>query len=232
MMNKGKISAVMSVPRLAFMDNWMCAQRALWPLGIEVSKATGAFWGQCLTRIVEQVIKDYDPEWIMMIDYDTIFTREDIESLIRLTHAYPDIDAFVPVQMHRTENRPLLTVAPDKDGNVIPQVPVTEFYKDLTRLQTGHMGCALLKAESFKKLSKPWFHSKPDANGSWDEGREDDDTFFWLNWWNAGNTLYSANRVPVGHAELMFKWADRDISTIHQHPTEFWKSGKPAGVWR
>lgn len=222
----------MSVPRLAFMDNMLCAMQALNPLGIEVSKVTGVFWGQCLTRVIELVIRERNPEWIMTIDYDTIFKQDDIEAMLRLIEGYPEIDALVPVQMHRTENRPLLTLAPGADGQIIPQVPITVFYKDITRLQTGHMGCMMLKAEKLKLLKKPWFHSTPDPQGGWDEGREDDDTYFWLNWWNAGNSLYQANRIPVGHAELMFKWPDHDLSTIHQHPSEFWKTGKPAGVWK
>ncbi len=227
-----RISAVMSVPRLAFMDNYMCATKSLMPLGIEVSKVTGAFWGQCLTRVIELVIRERNPEWIMTIDYDTIFAQEDIEAMLRLLAAYPDIDALCPVQMHRTEQRPLLTLAPGEDGKLIPEVPVTIFYRDVVRLQTGHMGCALMRADSFKKLQKPWFHSKPDAFGGWDEGREDDDTFFWLNWWNAGNTLYQANRIPVGHAELMFKWPNQDMAGTWQHPNEYWKNGKPADVWK
>ncbi len=227
-----KISAVMSVPRLGFMDNFFCAQNALNPLGIECSKVTGAYWGQCMTRVLEMVMKERKPEWVMMIDYDTIFQQADIEAMMRLLQAYPDIDALVPVQMHRVENRPLLTVAPDANGVLIPAVPVTTFYQDRTRLQTGHMGCAMLRADKFAALQRPWFHSKPDTDNGWDEGREDDDVWFWLNWWNAGNTLYQANRVPVGHAELMFKWPDKDIAAIYQHPNEFWKAGKPSGVWK
>lgn len=229
-MQRRPISAVMSVPRLGFMDNFMCAQAALYPLGIEVSKVTGAFWGQCLTRIIQQIIKDRNPEWIMTVDYDTMFTQKDIEQLVRLTTAYPDIDAIVPMQMHRTENRPLLSL-PLVEGEIVPQVPVTLFWQELTKLQTGHMGCMMLKADKLQKLTKPWFHSRPDANGDWEEGREDDDTYFWLNWWNAGNTLYQANRVPVGHAELMIRWPDKDIRAIHQHPNDFWKNGKPEDVW-
>jgi hypothetical protein len=231
-MNQHNISAVMSVPRLAFMDNMMCALMALTPLGVEVSKVTGAFWGQCLTRVIELVMKDRGPKWIMTIDYDTIFQTGDIELMMRTLAAYPEIDALIPVQMHRTEARPLLTMAPGPDGQLIPEVPVTVFHRDVTRLQTGHMGCAILKAEKFSALSKPWFHSRPDADGGWDEGREDDDTYFWLNWWKSGNTLYQANRVTVGHAELMFKWPGKDLQATWQHPSEFWKSGKPADVWR
>jgi SAM-dependent methyltransferase len=39
------VSAVMSVPRLGFMDNFFCSFQALVPLGIPLRKYTGAFWG-------------------------------------------------------------------------------------------------------------------------------------------------------------------------------------------
>lgn len=232
MTQRHHISAVMSVPRLGFMDNFACAHRALTSLGIEVSKATGAFWGQCLTRIFEQVIAARNPEWLLVIDYDTIFQQSDVETMIRTLEAYPEIDALCPLQAHRKENRPLLTLPPGADGKSAPQVPISTFWRDVTQLQTGHFGLTMIRADKLKALKKPWFYPTPDADGGWGEGHEDDDSNFWLRWWDAHLSLFSANRVVIGHAELMIRWAGADMNVIYQHPNEFWAAGKPDGVWK
>jgi hypothetical protein len=40
----------------------------------------------------------------------------------------------------------------------------------------------------------------------------------------AGKTLFNANRVVVGHCELMVKWPGRDLNVLHQRVVDFWKS--------
>ena len=68
-----KVAAVMSTPRLGFTDNFFCVSSALAPHGISPIKVTGAFWGQCLQRAMEQVVDTHDV--ILTIDYDTVFFR-------------------------------------------------------------------------------------------------------------------------------------------------------------
>ena len=75
-----RVEAVMSVPRLGFMDNFFTWGQALLPLGIRPTKVTGAFWGQCLQRVIEQFVDDC--EYVLTIDYDTFFTQRDVEHLI------------------------------------------------------------------------------------------------------------------------------------------------------
>ena len=60
----------------------------------------------------------------------------------------------------------------------------------------------------------------------------DDDIYFWRQWEKAGKTLYNANRVVVGHLELMIKWPGRDLNTFHQRVADFWRDGPPKGTWR
>jgi hypothetical protein len=66
-----RVEAVLSVPRLGFMDNFFTWAQALTPLGIRPTKVTGAFWGQCLQRVLEQFVDD--AEYLLTIDYDTFF---------------------------------------------------------------------------------------------------------------------------------------------------------------
>jgi hypothetical protein len=56
----------------------------------------------------------------------------------------------------------------------------------------------------------------PDGNGGWGEGRTDADVAFWRKWEAAGNTLHIANRVTIGHMELMVRWPGHDLSAVHQ----------------
>jgi hypothetical protein len=72
-----RVEAVLSVPRLGFMDNFFTWAQALTPLGIRPTKVTGAFWGQCLQRVMEQFVDD--AEYLLTIDYDTFFSQADVE---------------------------------------------------------------------------------------------------------------------------------------------------------
>lgn len=225
-----KVAAIMSVPRLGFMDNFFCAFQALLPNKVTLRKHTGAFWGQCLERGMDECVKD-GCDWILTIDYDSIFTKEDIANLIRLAQENPDADAIAPIQAHRTKPTPLMTMN-GPDGKKLAEVPFETFDPELTKIATAHFGLTMIRVERLKKMRKPWFISLPAGDGTWSEGRTDDDIYFWRRWAQEGNTLYLANRMPIGHAELMVRWPGKDFNAIHQHPSEFYKSGKPEEVWK
>ncbi len=225
-----RVAAAMSVPRLGFMDNYFCAFQALVPLGIKLRKHTGAFWGQCLERCIEEWLGE-GVDWILTVDYDSIFTREHVERLLELAQHYEDVDAIAPVQIHRTKGKALFTIRSDNERNVA-ELDRSAFDSDLLRIHTAHFGLTLIRAGALARLSKPWFKEQPDAAGGWGEGRIDPDVWFWRQWEAAGNTLYLANRVPIGHAELMVRWPDENFEAVYQHPSEFYESGPPAEVWK
>jgi hypothetical protein len=225
-----KVAAIMSVPRLGFMDNFFCAFQALLPNKITLRKHTGAFWGQCIERGMEECVEE-GCDWILTIDYDSVFSREDVATLVRLAKDNPDIDAIAPIQAHRTKPTPLMTMdAPD--GGKLKEVTFDTFAPDLTKIATAHFGLTLIRVESLMKLPKPWFHSIPSDEGTWNDDKVDDDIYFWRKWKEAGFSLHQANRVPIGHAELMIRWPDKAFRTVYQHPSEFYKDGKPSEVWK
>jgi hypothetical protein len=86
------VSALMSMPRLGFTDNFMCAQTALNKQGIEVRPFVGAFWGQCLERGFEMLAAE-NIDAALVIDYDTVFTAQNVNTLIRLMLLHPEVDA-------------------------------------------------------------------------------------------------------------------------------------------
>lgn len=225
-----KIAAVMSMPRLGFTDNFTSCHTALAKLGIEVNPFVGAFWGQCLERGLE-MLEQRGFDAILTIDYDTVFSAENVKSLMRLMILHPEADAIAPLQSARGWNSPLLTMEVP-EGVEPGKVPRSQFDADLTKLKTGHFGLTLIRTSALRDIPKPWFWGTPAPDGSWNDGRVDDDIYFWRQWEKAGKTLFNANRVVVGHLELMIKWPGRDLGVFHQRVADYWKDGPPSGVWK
>ena len=122
-----RVEAVLSVPRLGFNDNFFTWAQALMPLGIRPTKVTGAFWGQCLQRVLEQFVDD--AEYLLTIDYDTFFTQADVEHLLALAMTF-QCDAITGLQTKREDGRPMLTMLdtldnPPQEGNT--EVPRSWF---------------------------------------------------------------------------------------------------------
>lgn len=225
-----KIGAAMSVPRLGFMDNFFCAFQTMAPLGIELRKYSGAFWGQCLERTMEEWLKE-GKEWILTVDYDSVWTKESLIELIELARD-SDADAIAPIQAHRTKQTPLMTMR-GPNGKNISSAPRSAFQGSLTKIYAAHFGLTMIRVEALKDLPHPWFAGQPQDDGTWGPYRTDDDVYFWQQWDKHGKSLYLANRVCIGHAELMIRWPDEEFKTIYQHPTEFYQQGgAPEGVWK
>lgn len=224
------IGAVMSIPRLGFQDNFFCAFAGLVPFGINLRKTTGAFWGQCLERGIDECLAE-GREYILTLDYDTVFTKDDVEELCYLMLENPSADAIAPLQANRCKSTPLMTI-PDGNGGARGEIAFDELDSDLIRASTAHFGLTMIRASAIRDLNRPLFWSTPTEAGTWDEGRVDDDIMFWHRFSTAKKRLCIAPRIAVGHAELMIRWPGRDLQAIYQHPNEFWESGKPEDTWQ
>ena len=226
-----KVCAAMSVPRLGFLDNFFCAFEAFVPLGIKLRKNGGAFWGQSLTKCLEKILEEDNPDAVLTLDYDSVFTPAHVSRLIQLMMVHPEADALAPIQSSRHRETALFT-AKGEDGKNVDRVPLSDFEPDLKRVSTAHFGLTLLRADKLKALQKPWFHSIPASDGTWNEGHVDEDIAFWENWAACGNSLYLANRVPIGHMEVMVRWPGKDLKAFMQPMHEFNVGGPPEGVWK
>jgi len=225
---KFKIHAALSVPRLGFQDNFFCWFQALAPLGILPAKYDGAFWGQCLERVMSDQL---DAEYILTVDYDSVFRRDDVEHLIRLAADHPEADALAPVQIRRAGESPLLLM--ESEGKPVSRIDLETFEAELVPVSTAHFGMTLLKTAALKRMAHPWFLGVPDKDGGWGEGHLDDDVHFWRKWQATGNTLFLASHVIIAHGQFMLTWPGRgNMAPVYQHPSEFWKHGKPEGAWR
>jgi len=230
---RGTVNAVMSMPRLAFTSNMFCGFNALVPHGINIRNSTSAFWGQGLSECFRGVMEqETPPKYILTIDYDTIFTAEDVWRLYALMESNAHVDAVCPLQMKRGCESPLFRLTGGTAAGGMVNIPRADLEQDLIELQSGHFGLTLLRVAALTEVEKPYFLHAPDAEGEWGDGRVDEDIYFWQNWRRSGKTLYLAPTVNVGHIEMVCLWADEnEMKTIYQNVGDFNKVGKPAGIW-
>ena len=223
-----KTYALMSMPRLTFTDNMFSAVRSLIPLGINLEKGCGVFWGQVLTRLIEMHLDD-GTEYILTVDYDTYFTKNQVIRLLQLMQEHPEADAIVPLQIKRECDFPLIGRI-DGEKKVYTQIPTVEFEKDLMPITTGHFGLTAFRVESLKKLKKPWFFPKTDPDGGWNDGRQDEDIYFWHNFAASGLQAFLAPKIGLPHLELMATLPGRlqdGYKPVYRHITDLDKNGLP-----
>jgi Methyltransferase domain len=225
------VSGVMSVPRLGFMDNFFVAMESLGPLKVKLRSHTGAFWDQCMERAIDRTLREENPDAVLSLDYDSVFRRQDAAMLMQLMMCHPEADAIAPVQAGRGIGLGLFTVK-DEDGENIRNIPVDYFAPDLSPVATGNFGLTLFRADKLREFPKPWLWSQPAEDGSWGPGHIDADIFFWNKWREQGNSLFLANRVVIGHLELMVAWPQQNGHSIYQTCKEWRENGKPEGAWQ
>ena len=224
-----KVAAVMSVPRLGFQDNMECAFSSLFNMRIPLINVQGAFWGQCLERGMQQII-DSGADIILTIDYDTVFTQQDVEGILKLMREHPEASAVIPMQVGRG-NRKILTSMKTLSGQPKKDVPVTELEQETIKVASGHFGLTAIRVKDILDIPHPWFHDKPNIDGQWGPGRVDADIWFWKLLEQHGKTALMANRIVVGHLELLCTWPDKVLNPIHQMPGDFRTEGKPKDCW-
>jgi predicted SAM-dependent methyltransferase len=220
-----RVGCAMSVPRLGFTANFFAWAKALLPMRIMPHSFEGAFWGQCLERTMASLVDNHDV--ILTVDYDTFFTGADVAQMLLILANHPEVDAVAPVQARRgPEGTPLFWI---KGKQALSR---EELSRPLLKVDTAHFGCTLIRCEPLRKLPHPWFLGQPNAEGKWEEGRIDDDIYFWQKWTGAGNSVYIAPRVQVGHGEYVNMILDDRAQLAYQSTADYRKHGLPANAWR
>jgi hypothetical protein len=229
-----RVEAVLSMPRLGFNDSFFTWAQALMPLGIRPTKVTGAYWGQCMTRVMEQFIDS--AEYLLTIDYDSFFTREDVEHLMALAMTY-QCDALTGLQTKRDDGRPMLSLPgtldnPPEGGE--HQLPMTWFAEPVQEVDSAHFGLTVISTAALKRARKPWFFETPAPDGTWNDGRRDADINFWCNWRASGNRIYVSPRVVIGHGEFMVSWPGAELQApVYQYATDFCNTlTRPDSAWK
>jgi predicted SAM-dependent methyltransferase len=229
-----RVHAVVSLPRLGFTSTQFCALGTTQLLGIPFRKQEGVYWEQCIERAIGHLLDDVpDLDYVLTIDYDSVFSPQDVATLCDLAVEHPEADAIAPVQVRRREGG-IMAWLFGPDGRPLPvdtKLTKEHYAGDLVKCYTAHFGLTLLKASKFKNLPRPWFRSRPGANGEWGLDRLDADVAFWAQWHEAGNSLYLASRVPIGHNQLVVTWPTDQLGVTHQECEAYWNEGEPADVW-
>lgn len=189
-----KLGAYLTLPRYEAVASRSLIEQALRQLRIELTTSQGVFWGQCMQRMFNKAVAD-GVDWILSLDSDSLFTAEQLSLLMDTLASNPHIDALAALQCRRGSPYPLLTTGSGVDDQIV-EVSQAPF-----KVTTAHFGLTLIRVDALKKTAKPWFFAQPSADGEWDDSRMDDDIWFWHQWRLAGNTIYVAPQVSIGHLE-------------------------------
>lgn len=216
-----RVRVVATMPELNHTDNRDCTTLACMQLGISYACTSGAYVDQGFERALEQA---KGCEYAIVIDYDSVFNAEDIERLIVLMDRHPEAGAIAAMQAQRGPEGKLLIARNEHDC-----VSECEAGSDIFKVKSAHFGLTAIRMSVLDKMQKPWFQHQPSPNNDWGDGRIDADVGFWHKL-NAVSQAYVSPRVSIGHMQRMVTWVNGDWRPIHQHITEYRKSGKPASV--
>jgi hypothetical protein len=227
------VHAVLASARFGPSLHHRCAQDAFGRLGIPYYVQVGCFWHQILSEAIEERLADPSVTHVLTCDYDTLFTAQDVQELYRLARAYPEAKAIFPVQMKRACEQVLFSLEAH-DGEQQREVRSDYFDMNLTRAYSGHFGLTLFDADALRAFPRPWMTPRPNTDGRWapGPGRRDADIDFWENWQQAGNAVYIANRVVVGHMEELITWPDARFRKVYQTLEQYQAQGAPLEVVR
>ena len=222
-----RVAAVTSVPRLGFQAHAGILERAFSDPRILVLRTGGVFWEMAMQNGFNSLIRS-GADYIITIDYDSIFTNEDVKELLRLAVRYPDADAIAAWQASRASGHKPLAGVRTQTGEMGGGVPTEDMKRlDLTHVDNTVYGLTIIKVAAIQKMKKPWFLNVPNAEGEWEHGKHDSDSYFWWKFREAGNKLFMANRVRIGHLHEDVLWIDDDFNLHKQDLTDWYGRGRP-----
>ena len=226
-----KVGVAMSLPRVGWTDTFFSCLNEMSGFGFLFSRNTGAYWGQCLTRCMEKYeIQAPDLDAILTVDFDSIFTRQDVWTLLDLMVRHPEAAVIAPIQSGRQREFPLFTTQ-DLTATGPKRVEM-DLSVDLVPIFGAHFGLTLIRTSALKTMPKPWFCEHPDENGRWEEGHIDADIHFWRQLQIANLQPYLAPRVVIGHIETVVSFPDRKLQKMFVDSTQYFEEGKPEEVWQ
>lgn len=228
-----KVCAILSCPRFGPTLHMRCTFNALGRARIPYSVMQGAYWHAVLSEVMETALTKDHIDFIITLDYDTVFDYQDVLELWRLIRAHDGADAVCALQSKRGGKNVLVGMT-DADNMPRTRVYKAEFQQSLTQIQRGHFGLTIFRAESLRTQARPWMVPTPGTDGRWtqESGKVDADIDFWRRWREAGKTLYLANHVVVGHLEEVVSWPGLDLKPVYQGASDYADHGIPADVTR
>lgn len=220
------VHAIMSLPRIAWTDTFAHILDTVAHLGMPFTKSTGVFWGQCLQRLMEGVVREGKSKYILTIDYDSIFDARDVLRLWQVMEENPDIAALCPLQIGRDRDSCLVQFV-NPDGTNRREIMSNELFAEALDIKNGHFGATLIRCDAIAKIPKPWFLGEPNSEGRWEDGRVDDDIYFWHKVREHGGRVAVCPKVRIGHLQCIISWPADDLSVRHQYLSKYHEDGRP-----
>jgi len=222
-----RVSAFMTAPR--YENVWVrnVIQHSLGQLKIPLAVSGGVYYGQCMQRMLEDAIRK-DTEFALTVDGDSVFTADNVMRLMGLMAGDDSIDAIAAMQCRRGRPEPLMITG-------LPTIELPDGTKGIEwtgepiKCKTAHFGLTVIRLDRLKDVPKPWFWSKPDADGSWNTDKIDDDIWFWKQWNEAGRTLFVDPGCSIGHLEEVVTVFDEEMQVKQLYP-EQWRDANIPGM--
>lgn len=224
------VRAVMSAPRFGPTLHFACHAKAFQALRIGVKISQSCYWAQRISEEMERALTT-GCQYVLTLDFDTVFSAEDVLELYRLMQAFPDADAIFPLQSKRCCEQALFSVT-NSDGSMKAAISEADLQRQLLPAHTGHFGLTLFRASSLAKFQRPWMFPLANEQGTWGAGSVDPDIVFWQRWKEQGFKAYLAPRVAVGHIEEIVKWPGKLLKPVYQTQEDYEENGIPAEVER
>lgn len=217
-----RVVALMSVPLCGFNPHFGCHSAGLRPFGIGAKLAFGAFWHHGLSNLMEDCV-EMGADWILTLDYDTMFTHRHVDRLICQVMMRPEIQVLAPLQPRRGNDGTMLLQVPNQENLPTDErgrIPIKVYPDTPVEATTAHFGLTLIKVEALKRVPMPWFLDLPNEQGSYKTlGRTDADMYFWRKWKEAGNTVHVDMHNRVGHLDAYVSEFDEkfQMNLTHVH---------------
>jgi hypothetical protein len=206
-----KVSAVMTCGRYEAVVARNQIEAALRPLGIGLITSQGVFYGQCMQRMFEDVLR-IGADILLTVDGDSMFNTEHVRRLLNIITQEQQIDALASLQIRRGK--------PDVLGFHEGKTSI-EWNGYPVQVTSAHFGLTAIRVDKLRTVKKPWFFNQPDENGEWEINRVDDDIWFWKQWKEAGNTLFLDAGCRIGHLEEMVSTFNDDLTVKHVYPGDW-----------
>lgn len=206
------VSAVMTAPRHEIVWVRNVIEKAIRDIGIPLNISGGVFYGQCMQIMLQELV-DKGVDYAITIDFDSVFTADDVRRLMSIIVQQPEVDAITAIQPKRGCGD-ILGARFGGDRSV------TWDGKPI-KVDSAHFGLTVIDLKKLASVPKPWFHHKPNADGEWTGEKTDDDVWFWRQWNEAGNSIYIDPGVRLGHLEEMVTIFDEQMKLTHIYPKKW-----------
>lgn len=209
-MTQVKVRGVMTCARHEITYARTMIETAMKQVGVPLQVSLGVFYHQLMQNMFEQALKD-EVDYLITVDGDSVFLGHQVHHLISLC-AQENMDALCAFQVKRGSPH-LLGFKEGATSAKWNGYPI--------RVDAAHFGLTVLRVKALEKVAKPWFQCQPDKDGGWGDGRIDSDVWFWKQWREAGNSLYTDPGTRIGHVEEMVVMHDDDYKPRHYYPKEW-----------